>query len=409
MKISTLIDREPFSKIFEKTIILFLYKYSGIKHTVKWKKKTLLDFNNVSGQCWQCNPLINSIFVKNANKHIFNSINGEYLFTPSKPWRSVIQRFYLLLSESKLTSGFLSKYTIEISPPIDDAENKLIIGGNNKIRIIDLTSKSVFVILKDGFDRKYLDREIFVRSEYQYLPIPKIIKFNRNDLWYCEEYITGVSPNRLEKKEGEGVLYASILCLHKMLNETKVNKTLEEYTQSLYMSMSLNVKKILNFDKNTMESIVKIFRTLLNYIGNDANKYIDIAYCHGDFHQGNILTNGNEYWILDWEHSGYKQICHDLILLLIESRLVNGYSDRLTRLVNNKLEDDQFELVKIWPNIDWNNNPIRKIYIALFILEDLNFYIEESVNQVFYENSTALIPKIKEMTKFVNCTYEKSK
>ncbi len=214
-------------------------------------------------------------------------------------------------------------------------------------------------------------------------------------------------PNRLQGKEGRRILDAAISCMHKMLNESKVNKTLLKYTQLLFRSINLNTKKIPHINEKTVEDIKKISETLLGYIVNDGGQYIDIAYCHGDFHQGNILSNGHDYWILDWEHSGYKQICHDLIILLIETRVSNGYSDKLIKLANNKLKDGQLELINSWPSIDWHDTSLRKIYIALFLLEDLNFHIEENMNKVFYTNSMALTPHIKEMDKIVNAIYEK--
>ena len=99
-------------------------------------------------QIWYCNPLINSIFVSNANESIFDSINEEYSQNPLKPWRSQLQKLYLYFSKNKYSSTYLSKYKIAIEPAIKNGENKLIIGGNTKIRMIDRKSKRVYVILK---------------------------------------------------------------------------------------------------------------------------------------------------------------------------------------------------------------------------------------------------------------------
>ena len=150
MKISELLKREPFDKIFVETIELFLKELSGKKHVVDWNLKG--NGNPTLMQQWYCNPLINSIFVKKVNPTVFNSINGEYLHNPLKSWRSTLQKLYLYLSQNRFTSILLSKYVIHISPPIDNANNKLIIGGNTKIRIIDISKNIVYVILKNGFE-----------------------------------------------------------------------------------------------------------------------------------------------------------------------------------------------------------------------------------------------------------------
>ena len=195
MKISTLLEREPFDKIFEKTMASFFSDFTNHPHKVKWYPKNHNNQNTASIQQWYCNPLINSIFVKDANSDVFNSISGEYSHNPLKPWRSSIQKLYLSLSQHQMTSPLMSKYVIEVSPPIKDAKNKLIVGGNTKIRLIDIANRKVYVILKNGFDKKYLEKEIYVRTNFIFLPIPKIYTYGSNDLWYCEEYVSGKSPN----------------------------------------------------------------------------------------------------------------------------------------------------------------------------------------------------------------------
>ena len=159
MKISLLMEREPFNKIFEDTFASFLYDFTNCPHKVKWYPKNYNNQKTATMQQWYCNPLINSIFVKDANSDVFNSISGEYAHNTLKPWRSLIQRFYLSLSQHQMTSPLLSKYVIEVSPPIKDAKNKLIIGGNTKIRLINRANRKVYVILKNGFDKKCRRRE----------------------------------------------------------------------------------------------------------------------------------------------------------------------------------------------------------------------------------------------------------
>ena len=151
MKIALLLKREPFGKIFEQTLTSFLDEFYKNKYKVKWFQRKLQINKNpgVSCQKWFCNPLINSIYVKGVNDKVFDSVKWEYSKNPLKPWRSVFQRFYLYLAIKTKLGPFLASYLIIISPEISNAHNILVIGGNNKIRVIDYKSKSVFVILKN--------------------------------------------------------------------------------------------------------------------------------------------------------------------------------------------------------------------------------------------------------------------
>ena len=221
MKISTLLQREPFAKIFEKTLASFLEDLTKRPHIVKWGIKNKFNKVRNTTQQWYCNSLINSIFVKGANLSVFDSINGEYKTNPMKPWRSKFQKFYLLLSQHKITAPIFSNYQIYISPPLEDSNNKLIIGGNTKIRLIDVSKGRVYVILKNGFDRSYIDKEIYVRENFKYLDIPKIYNTGTNAIWYSEEYISGFSPNRLDSNAGIKALDKVVIGIHKMLKDTR--------------------------------------------------------------------------------------------------------------------------------------------------------------------------------------------
>ena len=390
MKISTLLKREPFDKIFEKTISSFLKDFTNCSYSVKWETKRKFNYLSDSTQQWYCNPLINSVFEKNVNPAAFNSINGEYSYNPLRPWRSAIQRMYLSLSQSKITAVLMSKYIVKVSPPIEDAENKLILGGNTKIRLIDIVDNNVYVILKDGFDKKYLEREIYVRTNFSYLPIPKIKAYGSNSLWYCEEYISGVPPNRMKGNRGKEILLEAVIYIHRILNETKKKVSLSEYAVSLQVRINGGVEQLSYIDDNVKRDIKYITSTLTAYLEKYSDKLITIAYCHGDFHQGNILSNGEKFWILDWENSGQKQIGYDLFILLLESRIESGFSNRFSKLLNNQFDSFQQELINNWPNINWNNEESKKIILLIFLLEELEYHIKENTNHMFYENPNVI-------------------
>ena len=350
-------------------------------------------------QYWYCNPLINSIFVKKVNPNVFNSINGEYQYNPLRPWRSIFQRLYLLLSQSKYTSIFMSKYTISISPPIKGAKNKLIIGGNNKIRIIDIENKVVYAILKNGFDKKYIEIETYVRSNFPYLPIPKINEYGNNGSWYQEEYVLGVSPNRMEQGRGKDVLFNVVKCIHRMLKETKKETPILQYVANLQGKINNGLDSVSYINANVKNEMQVIVSTLISYLEEYSHKSINIAYCHGDLHQGNILSDESNFWILDWECGGYKQIGHDLLILLLESRMESGFSNRFLKLFDDQFDSNQRELIRNWPELNWGDGLFKEICLAIFLLEDIYFHIDEIKNNIFYKDTEALLEYCNELKK----------
>ena len=288
MKISVLLEREPFDRIFEITLASFLTDYLKQSHTVSWGNKKSVSKDLKHSQKWLCNSLLNSIFVKGANLSVFDSINGEYKTNPMKPWRSKFQRFYLFLSQHKITAPIFSNYQINISPPLKDSNNKLIIGGNTKIRLIDVSNGRVYVILKNGFDRSYIDKEIYVRENFKYLDIPKIYNKGNNAIWYSEEYITGISPNRIDSVSGNNSLNKVIVGIHKMLVDNKVSQPLSEYLSELKQRVLSGLKDINYLKFEDKLYVTEVSKKILNELDKYSSNIITTSYCHGDFHQGNI-------------------------------------------------------------------------------------------------------------------------
>jgi len=397
MKISVLIEREPFEKIFEETLASFLYDYTNLPHTVKWHTKNHDYQNTTSLQKWYCNPLINSIFIKNVGPQGFNSIKGEYVSNPLKPWQTPFQKLYFTLATSRPSASFFSKYIISIKPHIKGATNKLIIGGNTKIRIIDLHARNVYVILKNGFDNKYIEREINARLNISDVPIPELLSVDDGGSWYCEQYVSGIPPNRTGKRTEQVILEKAIGCLKNVLTKTQQIIQVQEYGNSLHESIITNLHQIAYLDQNTKDQILSLASKLIVTLKKYNSLTITTSFCHGDFHQGNILTDGDKFWILDWEFSGRKQSGYDLFILLLKSRITYGFSRRFYRLVSNNLDGNERKLIDRWPGVTWSDSQWKQLHLFLFLLEELDFYICENNNRLFYNETQTILTRYYEI------------
>ena len=388
MKISTLLEREPFVKIFEKTLASFLTTKIGRPHTVEWLDSDVVNDSSKRSQTWYCNPLINSIFVRGVDRSVFDSINGEYADNPMKPWRSKVQRLYLSLSQSALFSIVLSRHKLRVSPAVESAKSKLIIGGNTKLRLIDVAENKVFVLLKDGFDQKYMARELYIRTKFPYMPAPRVTELGENGRWFAEEYISGKPLNRLTGPLNRKVLLQAVERIQLMLKSTQRVTTVGDYAEMLHGVIHHTLSSLTHIKPAVAKNLITIASELVNSLADNCDQQISLAYSHGDFHQGNILSNGNDFWILDWEHSGEKQIAYDFLIFLMESRVETGYSSRFLKLVNEDLGGIQADLSQGWPETKWDD--IKTTYLVVFLLEELCFYIEENANPLFYEKDDVL-------------------
>mgnify|MGYP001254319389 CR=1 FL=1 len=389
MKISLLLERENFKTIFKKTLEGFLEDFTKEKHQVCWYSKSE-KITEKGHQIWYCNPLINSIFVAGAKENIFDPITEEYSHNPLKPWRSQLQKLYLYFSKNKYLSIYMSKYIITVSPKIKNGENILIIGGNTKIRMIDRTSKRVYTILKSGFKNSYIHKELYVRSSFPYLPLTKISQVGKSKSWFCEEYISGIPPDRMEKINGHKVLHNAIDSINKMLIETKKTEYLSSYVNRLKIQILNSLNEIDHITPKSKSRIKEIIINLKRYLKKDFDTLIKISYCHGDFQQGNVIFDGEKTWIIDWEYSGYRQIGYDLFVLLLKSRVAAGFSKRFLKFIINQLNRSQIDVLSKWTEIKDFNSKERNTYLFVFLFEELSLHIEENSNITFKRMSAGL-------------------
>ena len=123
--------------------------------------------------------------------------------------------------------------------------------------MIDVASKNVYVILKYGFNKKYLNREVFARRTFPFLAIPKISQLNLED-WYCEEYVSGKSPDRIESKKGKEILEGVYKQYIMVIKQTKKNQNLGGYLKILEKEISENIVKINNIKKKTLIKLITL-------------------------------------------------------------------------------------------------------------------------------------------------------
>ena len=129
------------------------------------------------------------------------------------------------------------------------------------------------------------------------------------------------------------ILEKAILNIRKLNYQTTNKVDLNLYVKKLEINSYSILESIPCIDSKLKNRLIKVISIIVKAL-NDFKKKILISYCHGDFHQGNILSNGDNYWILDWENSGKKQIGYDLFIYLLDTRVDNEFSKNMMKLFN---------------------------------------------------------------------------
>jgi hypothetical protein len=393
MRISLLLEREPFGTIFEETMSAFFSDYFSQDYKIKWcqgDSKIEIAKLNDETQIWKCNPRLNAIFVPGAGREVFEPIIREFSYT-SVWWRKMFQYLYVKTAAHGVWGKYFAKINIKVSPIVPDAKDLLIIGGNHKLRLLDYKRKRCFVILKKGFNSNFYERELKVRrlAHNLKLPVPSILEeVSSNIRCYTEEYVIGTPINRLKvSKRSRFVLGECIKALRILGEHTKEEIEVENYVERLSGSIKSNITsnyllregeqaRLLDYLGRARSLIVELSR---NYI-----KKINTVIVHGDFQPANIIINNDCYWLIDWEYSCRKQAEYDELVYLLKSRFPCGMARRLKNLLKgDRMWTDP--ILYEWPGTVIGKMSFRRkrLILAIFLLEELSLRIEENSNPMF--------------------------
>jgi Ser/Thr protein kinase RdoA (MazF antagonist) len=127
-----------------------------------------------------------------------------------------------------------------------------------------------------------------------------------------------------------------------------------------------------------------------------AGASIEMSDGHGDFQAGNVLWDGRQSWIIDWEHSGRRQFLYDALVYALAGRSPAGSAARFAGFLAcpRSFLGDSFE--SAWPEMR-DATPARwQLILTVFLLEQLVWYIEENRNPLFRHPDRGLIDLCRE-------------
>lgn len=207
MRISLLLEREPFGEILERTLERFLPSLTGCPHTVTWYPRNpgVGALGRLGQQPWLVNTYLNAIFAPSAEPETLAPVVQEFARS-TRWWRRPLQHAYVTLASRSPTSSVLAQAALGIAPPLPEPEARLIVGGNHKIRLLDHRRKRAYGLIKDGLTDGFMARELRARrtAEQAGIPVPRLEEIADDGTWFSESYVNGIPVNRL----ADGPLWA---------------------------------------------------------------------------------------------------------------------------------------------------------------------------------------------------------
>lgn len=373
MKIKELLKIEPFGEIFEQSISEFLAQKYGQKFDVRWLPATMRARIFPEEDLWICNAHINAIYLRGLHSDAKEIIKGEYSLTPGRPFRSLLQKFYVFLCFTPYIQNILATHFVSIKPLLGRDGTFLIIGGGAKIRFVDTHLRHMYVIKKNSATAESFQNELAASLNFEASGAAQILDVPRSDTWFCQELFLGRPPNRLSQSVEDEMYKAANVKLHSYVSKTSVLISKSRYLENLQNKLAWYVD---NAQSEILScEVVQFLEVLKGFSVFDSDIEIFISRSHGDFHAGNIISSGSEFRIIDWEFSGDRVFGYDFFVFSLGSRSINGLEKRLLDFVNCRESVVDSELGAIWGDrrgFCSNNFP-------LFLVEDAILFLSQAV------------------------------
>lgn len=385
MRISLLLQREPFDRIIEKTLKTFLDERYKCSYNVKWVNSRSFNSKKKDSQLLLCNYYLNAIFDPEIKKSALRPVIQEFSRS-TKPWWSPLQKFYVYLATTKNLAQYFASAYIEIIPSLSNSKEILIIGGNHHIRLLDYSKNCCFVIHKEGFNNEFQKKEISLRSENRFLPTPKILEIGKNQQWYSEELILGTPINRLKDKTKAWSCVEEVAKpLFQLLEDEATKESAIKYADKLKGEIKGLSEQSHLIEQNKKGDILGICEDLGKIIHSSCKKVGDeiiLSQTHGDFQPANIMESETGPWLIDWEYTDRRQIIYDGLVFTLQSRFSRNLAQRIIQALETGAVEGE-ELLKEWPQSQWQDKEKRRLNLSLFILEEILLKLKENDNKMF--------------------------
>lgn len=287
----------------------------------------------------------------------------------------------------------LSDPAFWVSPALPNPEQLLVVAGNQRIRIFDFARMRARVLLKEGFHKATMEREITLRTSGVQGPFHKIHAFGPEHSFFEEELLEGWDLNRVPPWLNRKKLQKSAKkLLLRWLERTRVSADRDGYLDDV-------AARFRKASQEVSDRFGPVFPQgerwleLLRARAGDLPTSISLAQTHGDFQWGNVFLERkiSRISLIDWEHHGQRSFHYDFFTEALGARRGVGIARRIVAYLEGKT---------LRSPIDCIGGGKRVALLALFLLENLIFFLEESVAGPTLAPSKGLLATIDELSPF---------
>jgi hypothetical protein len=322
----------------------------------------------------------------------------EYLHLGGKRFISLNQNpFYflwlLIWKKSLLKNGLGKKGLVRLikagfSPQHKRKVLRLPVNGTwcwsvrGGYKVFDMTHKSVIKVYEPETEKEIIKKEVSLLSKIGQQEIaPSLKKWNIDEGWYEEEFITGLSGNELIPKESPEVVMDRYLSfiepnLEKIIL-TGSPKPLSALSYLETLEASLEIGRDSKNDQEVLKAHLFIHETASRCKGllGEREVQIYLTFCHGDFHQFNMFWTGSALKLIDWEASQRLSLLFDFFNFFLSQIYLENTSLDLPKEVNEGLERMRAILSEQAPHLAENILEYAELYRLIYYIERIHTFL----------------------------------
>jgi hypothetical protein len=375
MRVSEMKEREDFASLLHGTLSAGWSEQLGCEIRVSEEP-------NKDSVAFRYHPLLGAYYAADLCAIGRKFLRQSIRFTPNRS-RLLAQWLVTDIAGSRLGFKVLDKAGFHVEGPLVDANHLVVVPGNQRLRIFDFRRMKTRVLLKKGFDPSTMRREIELRSSELDGPFWKIDKASPDGSFLEEPIVGGWDVNRIPpwipRKKIQQLARKRLL---RWLERTQEDVSRDDYVKTL-------VGRIRSASREVEERFGHVNPHLENWCerltGCAANlaETLETAVTHGDFQWGNVFLRRSDEAVLliDWEHHGRRSFHYDFFTEALGARQGAGLATRIKGYLGGEL---------LAAPLDGLGPVRRRGLLAIFLLETLLFFLQESLSGTYRRPSKGL-------------------
>lgn len=335
-------------------------------------------------QVWHLQPLLSACFVSGMRRDARRFLADSFRHTRVR--HRVIPQW--LLGTALATSPGLrttSRPLFSVWPAVPKATALLVIPTNQRIRIFDFAQRTSRVFLKEGFDSTTMVQEIAVRGPGLSGPFVPMTKVGQGSKWFEEGLVDAWTLSRCPRwVDHTAAEQQAMAALDRWSDASVQVRDSDEVVPQRVESLQHHLAVVRSRFPGATAGLEQPIRWLVQ-VAQRVPQY-EMARTHGDLQGGNVLIRKQDrrVFVIDWEHSAIRSRDYDRFVYGLRTRSGSALGRRLVAAWAGNAAPK-------WLGHLAADKARLRANLALFVLEDLDWFAKESTTGPYTCASAGLL------------------